>query len=185
MSSALLTPFQRHLSFYAVPPERTKVTILSAIRGALSLGLNFPFALGIALTYRFYWAQNPLYPPNVLAITGGQPTHLQFAQLSQSSYTPDELLKLYTTSEACRSGWHGMLDRSHIENIARWMVGKDGKITREDVEKFQAGQVLETPSRRRKNRDHVLPFRHGGPLGVAAHSWAVRKIFGVHVYEAK
>ena len=186
MTSTHLRPFQRHLTYFAVPPARERITFLSALRAALALGLNLPFSLGIALSMRFYWAQSLLRPVHIPSIPPGpEPCHLQFAQLIQSSYTPGELLKLYYDSPYRRAGFGGWMDKTHIESFANWTKGSDGRVKREHVERYQTGdwQGIVTPLR--KGRDHVVPPKYGGPIIVWAHSWFVRVVFGVRVYEAR
>jgi hypothetical protein len=59
------------------------------------------------------------------------------------------------------------------------------KVSREDVERFQQGEREEAVAKRRPGRHDVLPLWRGGPIITAGHSWAVKKLLGVRVYEAK
>jgi hypothetical protein len=109
--------------------------------------------------------------------------------LTQPSYTTQELLDLYYKGDGAggktRTGFGGWMDKTHIESFGNWTKGPDGRVKREHVERYQTGdwQGIVTPLR--KDRSHVVPPRYGGPVIVSAHSWFVRQIFGVRVYEAK
>ncbi|WWC72335.1 uncharacterized protein I206_106297 [Kwoniella pini CBS 10737] len=186
MATSTFTPFQRHLTFFAVQPDRTRITFYSAFRAALTLGLNVPFSIVLALTMRFYWAQNPFRPVNISSIPrSAGPTHLQHTQLTQSKYTPDELVKIYEDSSFRSVSWwqRTVLDRPHIQSFANWSKGADGMVSRDQVEEFQTGSWQQRVVIKRREKKNPVPFIYGGPLLVGPHSWAVKHLFGVHVYD--
>jgi hypothetical protein len=79
-----------------------------------------------------------------------------------------------------------MIDQGHI--ISFWAMAANTRthtVSREDVGRFQHGEWEETISKHRTYRGNVLPLWRGGPIWVGGHSWAVRKLLGVRVYEKK
>ncbi|WWC65492.1 uncharacterized protein I303_108110 [Kwoniella dejecticola CBS 10117] len=186
MTTLQFTPFQRHLTFFGTASDRTRITFYSAFRAALTLGLNVPFSIVLAITMRFYWAQNPFRPVSIPLIPReAGSTHLQHAQLTQSRYTPDQLVKLYEDSPFRSNSWwqRTILDRPHIQSFANWSKSDDGTVTREQVEEFQSGEWQHRVVVKRRERKNPVPFIYGGPLLVGPHSWAVRHLFGVQVYD--
>lgn len=78
------------------------------------------------------------------------------------------------------------MDRTHVESFANWCKDKEsGRVGRREVEMFQQGEWQGEVVRRRKGRGDVVPLKYGGPVGVGLHSWFVRKVFGIRVYEDK
>lgn len=52
----------------------------------------------------------------------------------------------------------------------------------DDIVAFQEGTLHENLEERRNGKASVLPPWSGGPIFVAGHSWAVKKVFSVDVY---
>lgn len=79
-----------------------------------------------------------------------------------------------------------MIDQGHI--ISFWAMAastRTHKVSREDVERFQQGCWEEAVAKRRRGRGDVLPLWRGGPIWTGGHSWAVRRLLGVKVYQTK
>ncbi|TIA25777.1 hypothetical protein D6C81_01413 [Aureobasidium pullulans] len=151
--------FHRLLSFFAhrsPHPNTSTITFMDSLRGDLSIGLNFPVAVFLA-TIRHLVFRN----------TG-------FWSLTIYVPTVRTSRKLLGGPSACRA-----LD----ERL--WMLAAehDGKVKGEEVRLFQKGEIMERIAERRRGVDNVLPFWRGGPLIASAHSWAVKKAFGVEVYD--
>ncbi|TKA24265.1 hypothetical protein B0A50_06029 [Salinomyces thailandicus] len=174
-------PFHLLLSFYSnLSPHPTTSTIRlqDSLRGNLSLGLDFPFALALAIG-RHLWLRNTstyfslnIHVPSV-SVTE---TLLEGIEVDEK--------KQYTCGEIVRAaggnGWAGQADA-----LGLWALASDvrtGLLRGEDVVRFQRGTLLEEIERRRKDRRQVLPLWRGGPISVAGHSWFVMKLFDVEVY---
>jgi hypothetical protein len=187
MSRSTYTAFQRHLIFFSTPTNPPRLTLLSGIRAAVSLGLDFPIAVLLSLSLRLMYAPFPyLSPINIERLPrSAQRTQLSDAKLSKSEYTCSELLGLLG-SRSGRGFVSHKLDQGHI--IGFWAMAADARthtVSRGDVERFQQGEWEESVAKRRRERNDVLPLWRGGPIIVQWHSWAVRKLLGVRVYEQK
>lgn len=182
------TAFQRHLLFFSNQAHPPRLTILSATRASLSLGLDLPAASALAISIRALYAPYPniFSRLDVLRLPPSRHrTQLSRAKLTKQNYTYDDLYALLQ-SDAKRGAVASMLDRWHVRMfhaIAADM--KTGLVRREDVERFQEGSWQESVRERRRGRGDVLPLRRGGPIVVKWHSLAVRALFGVRVYEGK
>lgn len=186
MSPKTYTAFQRHLKFFSTPTNPPKLTILSGIRAAISLGLNFPIAVLLSLSLRLMYAPFPYILSTIDIEKIPQSKHrtqLGNAKLSKSDYTCSELLALLS-SEPRKSFWNKRIDEGHV--VGFWTMAANAKthtVSRSDVERFQMGEWEDSVARRRRERNDVLPLWRGGPIIVALHSLAVRKLLGVSVYE--
>lgn len=187
-----LNAFQRHMTFFA-QPRSTKLTFTSSLHSFLSLGLDFPVACALSFGLRITYSPFPHYftpidisriPPTSLR------TQLEDVPLNQHTYTRSDLVNLYTGSSAAqRKGWIGWIyDYTHVNSF--WAIAADTETHLVDermVRRFQEGTwgeaVREKRKSRRKGVGEVLPFWRGGPISVVGHSWFVRRLFGVRVYE--
>ena len=184
--------FQRHLLHFAAP-NSTKITLLSSLRASLALGLDFPVALTLSIGLRILYAPFPyLSPVDIPSIPQSSwRTQLEDAKLTVDTYTRADLLHLYHSSAKYNRSdpLTRSVDTMHV--ISFWAMTADvgsGLVSRRDVERFQAGEwegeVVRRRRSRRRGEGDVLPLWRGGPISVAGHSWFVRKLFGVRVYEA-
>ncbi|KAI9686553.1 MAG: hypothetical protein M1822_003564 [Bathelium mastoideum] len=175
--------FLQHLSFFASSQQPNIITFTSALKSSLALGLNFPvsciLSLGLRALYSPSWLL--LSPPNLQKL-GTNHTQLEQAELTQSTYTRRELQGLVPSNSSLLDH---LIDRGHV--LGLWVLAADtrtGLVKREDVEEFQKGTLMQRLAERRKTgRNDILPFYRGGPISVAGHSWMVRKMLGVRVYE--
>lgn len=176
--------FHRLLSFFATRsphPNTSTITFLDSLRGDLSLGLNFPIAVFLALTRHLVFGNaGPLrfniYVPTVRTsrkLLGGPGA---FDIDENKRYTMGELRKV--ASEGPSGGVVAQVDALGFWALA---AGKDGRVGGGEVRAFQRGDVEGVVERRRSRRD-VLPFWRGGPLIPAGHSWFVKRLFDVDVY---
>jgi hypothetical protein len=188
MSRSSYTAFQRHLLFFSTPTQPPRLTFLSGLRAAVSLGLDFPVAVILSLSLRLMYAPFPYIQTTINIEHIPQSLHrtqLSDAKLSNAEYTCSELLALLG-SESGMSPVHHKINQGHI--VGFWTMAANTRthtVSRDDVKRFQQGEWEETIMQRRRGRDDVLPFWRGGPLIIAGHSWAVRKLLDVRVYEAK
>ncbi|KAK3715604.1 hypothetical protein LTR37_007092 [Vermiconidia calcicola] len=175
-------PFHRLLSFYSNrnPSDPTTIRLGDSLRGNLSLGLDFPVALAIAVGRHLFlrntasWFSLNIHLPSVKTTK----TLLDNVVIEDEKdyYTCAELV-----SEAGkRDGWAGRIDA-----VGLWALAADvktGRVSGEDVVGFQRGELFERVEARRRSREQVLPFWRGGPISVTGHSWFVKKLFDVDVY---
>lgn len=94
----------------------------------------------------------------------------------KKGYSAAEMWKL-----GGQNGWSGAIDA-----VGVWSLAADrdtGLVGGRDVVGFQEGVLCDRLEARRKGTGDVLPFLRGGPGWVAGHSWMVRTMFGVRVYE--
>ncbi|CAA9957850.1 hypothetical protein PTMSG1_01429 [Pyrenophora teres f. maculata] len=195
MSQTTFSAFQRHLLFFSTPSARPRLTLTSALRASVKIGLDFPVAALLSLSlrilyapYPFFWA--PIYIDEI-------PTSLHRTQLASATlpkakphYTCSELLALLHQSEqggAAGKGWvKHMIDQGHV--VGFWTMAADAGthvVGSEDVERFQQGEWERAVVERRRGRSDVLPWWRGGPIWVGGHSWAVGRVLGVEVYDRK
>lgn len=59
---ANLTPFQRHLLFFATPGPRPLLTIHSALTASLKLGMNLPLSILASFSIRILYSPFPYLP---------------------------------------------------------------------------------------------------------------------------
>jgi hypothetical protein len=189
MSRSSYTAFQRHLLFFSTPTKPPRLTFLSGLRAGVSIGLDFPVAVILSLSLRLMYAPFPYLLSTINIEEIPRPMHraqLSGAKLSKQEYTCSELLALLGSPEPEKGFIKHKIDQGHI--IGFWTMAASArthKVSRDDVERFQQGEWEEAIAKRRRGRDDVLPLWRGGPIIPAGHSWAVRKLLGVRVYEAK
>ena len=164
------------------------LTIPSALSASLRLGMNLPLALLASLSIRILYGDFPYFHSTPVASIPHHKfrTQLESVELTQPSYTQEELVAL--CERVPDDGTSRRLNETHIGTL--WMLvadNKTGKVDVEDIRRFQQGEWAEEVEKRRKSRvpgkGEVLPVLRGGPIIVAAHSWAVNWLFGVEVYQ--
>ncbi|WVQ96906.1 hypothetical protein IAU59_004014 [Kwoniella sp. CBS 9459] len=195
MTQSQLSPYQRHLVQFGNPAPPHNVSILSALRHGLRLGLNFPVALSIALALPFLCNTFPWYHRSVRISAlpkGNTRTQLERAQVTQPTYSLSEILELFKVDGRTRERtlFAKAVDLGHVTSF--WCMTADvktGLVDANDVRRFQTGEWTEPVVERRKSRlpgkGDIIPFWRGGPILVGPHSWFVRVLFGVEVYEAR
>lgn len=195
MSQNAYTAFQRHLIFFSTQTNPPRLTFLSGLRASIALGLNFPVSVLLSLSVRLLYARFPyITSPSIKEIPQSQHrSQLSSAKIpdSKSEYTCSELLSLLQADHGLHAEQRkGFLERriNEIHITSLWAIAANTRthtVSREDVERFQQGEWEEAVAKRRREREDVLPFWRGGPILVGPHSWAVRKLLGVRVYEVK
>ncbi|KAH8725406.1 hypothetical protein GQ44DRAFT_739533 [Phaeosphaeriaceae sp. PMI808] len=175
MSRHTYTAFQKHLIFFSTPTNPPKLTLLSSLRAALSLSLNFPIAIFLSISLRLVYAPYPylVAPINIERIPqSAHRTQLKAAKFSKSDYTCPDLLSLLESDP--RKGFiKHAIDQRHVMGF--WTMAANAwthTVSRDDVERFQQGEWEAVVAK-------------GGPMFVSGHSWAARKLLGVRVYEAR
>lgn len=185
---SLSSPFHRHLKHFARATSN-QITILSSLRAALALGLDFPVAcilsIGLRVTYGSFPFTSPIDIPSVPP--SSLRTQLEDAPVDKQQYSCADLVNLYRHSPTSsqRGPIRRAIDTGHV--VSFWAMAADTKthmVNAETLKKFQKGTWAEEIVERRRQRNDVLPFWRGGPISVAGHSWFVGKLFGVRVYEA-
>jgi len=188
MSRSTYTAFQRHLLFFSTPTTPPKLTFLSGLRAAVSLGLDFPVAVVLSVSLRLMYAPYPYIfsTINIESIPHSlHRTQLSDAKLPKQDYTCSELLALLKF-EPRRGFIKHKIDQGHV--VGFWTMAASArthKVSIEDVERFQQGEWENAVVNRRRGRDDVLPLWRGGPIWASGHSWAVRKLLGVRVYQSR
>ncbi|WWD08228.1 hypothetical protein V865_006339 [Kwoniella europaea PYCC6329] len=192
---ATLAAYQRHLLQFGQAGSPNTVTVLSALRQLLRLGLNFPLSFAIAIGLKIICNPFPHYLRSVHVPQlrrSAIRSQLENVTVDQPSYSLSQVLSLYHTDQQARN--QGLIARAidlgHV--VSFWCMAADqktGLVEAEDVKRFQTGEWTKAVDARRKSRlpgkRDIVPFWRGGPILVAPHSWFVRKLLGVHVYEAK
>lgn len=173
-------PFHNLLTFYAARtphPNTRTIRLTDSLYGNLSLGLDFPAALAIALGRHLALRNTSLLSLDIHVPTvSTKHTLLDGIDVDEkASYSASEMWAL-----GGKNGWSGSLDAVGLWALAAG-VGS-GRIEGRDVVSFQRGTLLGEIERRRKGREEVLPLWRGGPISVAGHSWFVKRLFGVDVY---
>ncbi|KAK1921074.1 hypothetical protein DB88DRAFT_122767 [Papiliotrema laurentii] len=184
-----LTRFQRHMVYFAKPGTH-QITLLSSIKASLALGLDFPVACALSIGMRVLYAPFPyLSPINISSITPGQSrSQLEHAPDNQQYYSRADLVRSYWQSPREVGMVHTILDLMHV--VSFWAIAADvrtGLVDADTLRAFQQGEWQQGVVRRRKSRrrdvGEVLPLWRGGPIIVSGHSWFVKTLFGVRVYE--
>ena len=192
MSRSKYSAFLTHLQFFSTATTPPRLTILSALRAGLQLGLNLPVAVILSISLRLLYAPFPYIwlPINVDQIPHSRHrSQLTCASLpaGKSNYTCSDLLQLLSASENGGGILKRAIDQGHI--IGFWTMAANARthmVSRDDVERFQQGDWQRpVVARRRGRRDDILPLWRGGPIWVSGHSWAVKKLTDVRVYEIK
>jgi hypothetical protein len=142
MSRSTYTAFQRHLLFFSTPTNPPRLTFLSGVRAAVSLGLDFPVAVLLSLSLRLMYTPFPyLSPINIEQIPrSAHRTQLSDANLSKSEYTCSELLHLLGSGPG-KSFVNHKIDQGHV--IGFWTMAANTRthtVSRGDVERFQQGE---------------------------------------------
>lgn len=186
MSRSTYTAFQRHLLFFSTPTTPPRLTLPSGLKAAVSLGLDFPVAVMLSLSLRLMYAPFPniFSTINIEQIPRhAHRTQLSDAKLSQRDYSCNELLSLLK-DEPGKGFIKHKIDQGHIVGLyAMAANSRTNRVSREDIERFQHGEWEEAVMKRRRGRGDVVPLWRGGPIWVGGHSWAVKKVLGVRVYE--
>jgi hypothetical protein len=156
------------------------------MRAAASLGLDFPVAVLLGVSLRILYAPFPYIfsPINIERLPPSEHrAQLSHAKLEKQEYTCSELLELLPRDPGKGFLKH-TIDQGHI--VSFWAMAADTKthtVGRDDVQRFQRGDWAGDVARRRRGREDVLPLWRGGPIVVSWHSWAIKKVLGVSVYE--
>lgn len=175
--------FHRLLSFFAnrsPHPNTSTITFLDSLRGDLSIGLDFPVAFVLASIRHLVFRNTGFFS---LAI------HVPTVRTSrtllggQDAFHVDEN-KCYTRSELTGLAKPGGLI-AQADAFGLWCLAaeSDGKVKGEEIRMFQRGEIMERVAARRRGRENVLPLWRGGPISVNGHSWFVKKLFDVDVYQ--
>lgn len=176
------SPFQRHLAFFDRDNDGF-VYLGESLRGCLSIGLDFPAALSMAVGFQILYGNTrpfffgPFRGIEVSRVTNER-TMLQDVPIDLKHNPVFSRKELSTVVRQ-----KGFMDRAHIFGLWALAADGEGKVSRRDIELCQAGMILPELERRRKTRSDVLPLYRGGPISVAGHSWAVDRVFGVKVYQ--
>ena len=99
MSKISLTPYQRHIRWFAETQTPHRITLLSARKGGLGTGLDLPVALTLALSLRFMFSPFRFFSPGTLPVAGtgwrarNQLDHVKLDKRKES-YTLDDLMSL-------------------------------------------------------------------------------------------
>lgn len=160
-------PFQTLLAFFATRspiPTKTTITLLDSLRGDLSLGLNFPIALFLALTRHLifrntgFWSLD-IHVPTVQTsrkLLGGPDAFPGIE--SEKRYGVVELVK-----QVRRDGG-GVVAMGDAVGVWGLCARRDGTVRGEECREFQRGEVMQGIAERRRGRGDVLPFWRGGPI---------------------
>ncbi|KAF2154920.1 hypothetical protein K461DRAFT_266263 [Myriangium duriaei CBS 260.36] len=175
------SPFHRLLSFFATrsSPKSQTITFLDSLRGDLSLGLNFPVAVFLAVTRHLVFRNTGAF-----SLTIHVPTVKTSRVLlgGPGRFDIDENRRYGLRELVAATSGGGLV--SKFDAVGCWglIAERDGTVSGRDVRAFQRGEVMEEVVRRRRGRADVLPFWRGGPILVDGHSWMVKKLFDVDVY---
>lgn len=186
MSRNTYAAFQRHLLFFSTTTNPPRLTVLSGMRAAAFLGLDFPVCVLLGVSLRILYAPFPnvFSPINIEGIPRSEHRdQLSDARLENQEYTCSDLLGILPRDPSKGFLKH-KIDQGHI--VGFWAMAASTKthtVGRDDVKRFQRGDWGEEIAERRRGRDDVLPLWRGGPIIVSWHSWAIRKVLGVRVYE--
>jgi Caleosin related protein len=176
------TPFKRHLAFF----DRNNdgfIYLGESIRGCLSLGLNLPISLGMAMGMQLVYGNvgSPLLGPlRGIEIRSVRNERYMLQRLTvvdehKGTLTRDQLLD--TTRK------RKLIDRAHVLGVWALAANQDGQLSSHDLKLCQQGLLLPEIEKRREDRTDVLPFSRGGPISVSGHAWLVERVYGVRVYQ--
>ncbi len=176
------TPFKRHLAFF----DRNNdgfIYLADSIRGWLSLGLNFPISLSMAMGMQVVYGNvgSPLYGPlRAIEIRNVRNERYMLQRLivaddQKGTLTRSQLLA--TTKK------RPFIDQAHVFGVWAIAANREGQLSSHDLKLCQKGLLLPEIERRRRDRSDVLPFSRGGPISVSGHAWAIEKMFGIRVYQ--
>ena len=184
------------MRWFAEPQTPHRITLLSALKGGLGIGLDFPVAFTLALGLRCMFSPFPFLSPGTLSATGSgwrARNQLDNVELDKGkdSYTLRDLIGLYNSDpKAGRGIISRQIDKAHIASL--WIFGADRQtltVDKDDVERFRRGDWADSLAKRRRWRmpgdENVLPLWRGGPISATGHSWFVDKLFGVKVYQRR
>lgn len=153
--------FQRLLTFFATrspSPNKTTITFLDSLRGDLSIGLNFPIALFLALTRHLVFRNSGYFDIHVPAV---QTSRKLLG--GPGAFDIDEGRE-YGVFELVGSV-SGVVPKFDALGVWALAAGPGGRVSGRDVRGFQRGEVMEgLVERRRVGREDVLPFWRGGPF---------------------
>lgn len=177
------TPFKRHLAFFDRDNDGF-IYLGESVRGWLSLGLNFPVSVVMAMGMQVMYGNvgPPLYGPlRGIEIKNVRNERYMLQRLTvidgqKGILTRDQLLD--TTRK------RKYTDQAHVFGIWALAANQCGHLTSHDLKLCQEGLLLPEIEKRRRDRMDVLPFSRGGPMSVAGHAWFVERMFGVRVYQA-
>lgn len=186
------TPFHRLLSFFATRsphPNQSTITFTDSLRGDLSVGLNLPLALVLALARHLVFRTAPisslLSPDFSIRVPDVRSQRRLLAGPgifdidAARDYSLRELLRVVARGDARVDGGGGLgrlgaLGRRVVplvDAVGVWALAADGRglVRGADVRAFQKGEVMEGLVERRRflrNGGHgnVLPFWRGGPI---------------------
>ncbi|GAB7354850.1 hypothetical protein MBLNU459_g5226t2 [Dothideomycetes sp. NU459] len=160
--------FRTLLSFFASRsphPNTSTITLLDSLKGDLSLGLNFPIALFLALTRHLVFRNTGFWSLDI---------HVPTVQTSRTllggpdAFPGIEPRRRYGALELVREvrgAGGGLVAVGDAVGVWGLCAARaDGKVVGEDVRAFQRGEVMERVAERRRGREDVLPFWRGGPL---------------------
>ena len=176
------TPFKRHLAFFDLNNDGF-IYLGDSLRGCLSLGLNFPVSLAMAMGMQVVYGNvgSPLYGPlRGIEIRNVRNERYMLQRLTivddhKGTLTRSQLLD--TTKK------RKFIDQAHIYGIWALAANKEGQLSSRDIKLCQEGFLLPEIEKRRRHRRDVLPFSRGGPISVSGHAWLVEKAFGIRVYQ--
>lgn len=176
------TPFKRHLAFF----DRNNdgyIYLGESIRGCLSLGLNLPVSLAMAMGMQVVYGNvgSPLYGPlrciEIREVSNERYMLQRLTVVDQHKGTLTRSQLLDTTRK------RKFIDRAHVYGIWALAANQDEQLSSHDLKLCQQGLLLPEIEKRRKDRSNVLSFTRGGPISVAGHAWLVERLYGVRVYQ--
>lgn len=154
------TAFHRLLTFFATrspTPNKTTITFLDSLRGDLSVGLNLPFALLLALTRHIVF-RNVGFSIHVPTVNTSRQLLGGVDAFSIDESRDYGVLELVGAVE-------GVVAKADAVGCWALVAGAGGRVRGSDVRAFQRGEVMEMlVERRRVGRGDVLPFWRGGPI---------------------
>jgi Caleosin related protein len=176
------TPFKRHLAFL----DRNNDGLIylgESIRGCLSLGLNFPVSLVMAMSIQTIYGNvgSPLYGPlrgiEIQKVTNERYMLQRLTVVDEHKGTLTRGQILDTTRK------RKYIDQVHVYGIWALAANQQGLLSCHDLKLCQTGLLLPELEKRRRDRSDVIPLSRGGPISVAGHAWMVKRLFGVRVYQ--
>lgn len=176
------TPFKRHLAFF----DRSNdgfIYLGDSIRGWLSLGLNLPVSLSMAMGMQVVYG-------NVGSLFYGPFRSIEIRNVRNERYMLQRLTVVddhkgtLTRSQLLDTvKKRSYIDQIHVYGLWAIAANQEGQLSSHDLKLCQEGRLLPDIEKRRRDRRDVLPFLRGGPISVSGHAWAAERMFGVHVYQ--